>query len=54
MDQKLSLTEISAEIRNKLQTVKTALEFLMAGKDVSNVYIQRALKDLERVEELIL
>ena len=45
--------EFSAEIRNKLQTATTALEFLKAGKEVSKDLIDKALKDLEKIEEMI-
>lgn len=45
--------ELSAEIRNKLQTAITALELLKAGKEVPKDFIDKAFKDLEKIEELI-
>jgi hypothetical protein len=45
--------ELEANIRNKLQTSKTALDLLKAGKEVPNDFIDKALKDLEKVEEII-
>ncbi len=49
----LLFIELSADIRNKLQTAKTALELLKAGKEIPNKYIDKALKDLEKVEEIV-
>jgi hypothetical protein len=48
-----SLTEISAEIRNKLQAAMTALESLKAGKKVSDQLVETALKDLSKVIKAI-
>lgn len=48
-----SFIELSAEIRNKLQAAKTALELVRAGKQVPKDFIDKALKDLVKVEELI-
>ena len=45
----LLLSEVSAEIRNKLQPAKTILEFLKAGKKLPMEFIEIALKDLEEV-----
>ena len=45
--------ELSAEIRNKLQAGKSALEALRDGKKVPKELIQVALKDMDRVIKLI-
>ena len=45
--------ELEAYIRNKLQAAKTALDLLKAGKEVPNDFIDKALKDLKKVEEMI-
>jgi len=45
--------ELSADIRNKLQTATTALELLKADKKVSKDFIDRVIKDLEKVEDMI-
>lgn len=41
--------ELSAEIRNKLQASKTALEMIQAGKELPKGFIDKALKDLEEL-----
>jgi hypothetical protein len=51
--QNVSLAEVFAAIRNKLQTSKTTLELLKAGKEIPKKYIDKAFKDLEKVEETI-
>lgn len=45
--------EIKADIRNKLQAPKTALELLFEGKDVSKKFIGKALGDLEKVVKIL-
>jgi len=45
--------ELSAEIRNKLQTAMTALESLKAGNKVSDKLIETALQDLDKVVKTI-
>ncbi len=49
----LSLTEVSAAIRNKIQTAVIILEFLKEGKQVSKEYINKALDDLKLVERIV-
>ncbi len=49
----LSLTEVSTDIRNKLQTAMTVLESLKAGKKVPDRLIEAAIKDLYKVVRLI-
>ncbi len=45
--------ELIADIRNKLQAPKTALELLSQGKDVPKEFIERALKDLDEAVGLL-
>lgn len=45
--------EKKAEIRNKLQSPKTALELLSQGKDVPREFIKKALKDLDEVVKML-
>ena len=49
----LSLTEISAEIGNKLQIAKTVLELLNTGKQPSKQLIEMALQNIEKAVEAI-
>lgn len=49
----VSLGEVSAEIRNKIQAAKTALELLKVGRKVSGVLIDAALNDLEKILKII-
>ena len=42
-----------ADIRNKLQAPKTALELLSQGKDVPEEFIEMALKDLDKMVEIL-
>ncbi len=49
----LSNGEVAAEIRNKLQAAKTALELIKAGKKVPTKLIDIAIKDLEKVLDII-
>ena len=51
--QSLTLTDVSADIRNRLQTAMTALESLKAGKKVPDELIKAALKDLDKVVKRI-
>ncbi len=44
-----SATELSAEIRNKLQAGKIALELLRAGKKLPPKLIDIAIKDLDKI-----
>jgi len=46
-------TALSAQIRSKLQTATAALELIKAGKKVPKDFIEIALKDLEKVKEII-
>ena len=46
-------TELLAEIRNKLQGSKTALEMILSGKNISRDFAEIALKDLDRAVELL-
>ena len=39
-------TERAADIRNKLQAIKTVFEMLMAGKKVPKRMVQVALRDV--------
>lgn len=45
--------EISADIRNKLQTAKTALELLKSNKEVPKEYVEKAIEDLEKIVKAI-
>ena len=46
--------ELSAEIRNKIQATTTVLKLLKADKEVPKDLINKALKDLEKVQEMFL
>ena len=50
---KLSLTELSAEISNKINPAQIILAALKADKKITKRQIVIALKDLGKVEELI-
>ena len=39
--------ELIAQIRNKLQAPKTALEMFLKGKDVPKNFTEKALEDLD-------
>jgi len=45
--------ELNAEIRNKLQPVKTALELTKEGKKLPKEFLDTALKSLREAEEMI-
>ena len=45
--------ELFADVRNKLQAAKTALELLKTSKKVSQNLIDIAIKDLAKVEDMI-
>ncbi len=47
------MKEITAEIRNKLQRAKTALEKLSKGEPVSKRMAKSALADLERIVKIL-
>jgi hypothetical protein len=51
-EKELLIGEIFAEIRNKFQRAKTVLELIKAGKRVPSEFINKALKDLEKIEEI--
>ena len=51
--QEITLNELSAEIRNKLQTATTVLELIKANKEVPKELIDKALKDLKKVEDIV-
>ncbi len=52
-EQNFSLTEVSAEVYNKLQAAKTVLELLKTDKRVSKEFIDLAIKDLEKIVNII-
>jgi len=45
--------ELIAEIRNKLQPAKTALDLFSKGKDVPSEFIEKAKKDLDEAVGLL-
>ena len=45
--------ETNADIRNKLQAAVTVLELIKNGKIVPSERVEAALKDLEKILELI-
>ncbi len=47
------MKEITAEIRNKLQRAKTALEKVSKGEPVSKHMAEAALADLEKVVRIL-
>ena len=47
------MKEITAEIRNKLQRAKTALEKVSKGEPVSKRMADSALSDLEKVVRIL-
>jgi len=47
------MKEVTAEIRNKLQRAKTALEKLSKGEPVSKRMAAAALTDLEKVVRIL-
>lgn len=49
----ISLNEVSADIRNKLQTARTALELLKQNKTVPQEYLNKAIEDLEKIVKII-
>jgi hypothetical protein len=44
--------ELIADICNKLQSPKTALELISEGKNVSKEFIRAAKRDLDEAEDL--
>ncbi len=44
--------ELYAEICNKLQTSRTAFELIKTGKNLSEDYVDRAIEDLIKLEQL--
>lgn len=50
---KINSKEVSAEIRNKLQAGKSALEALRDGKKVSSKLIEIAIRDIEKIQKLL-
>ena len=46
-------SEIVADIRNKLQTTITVLEYMESGKSIPSNFINMALSDIEDVKELL-
>lgn len=47
------MKEVTAEIRNKLQRAKTALEKLSKGEAISKKMANTALDDLERAVKIL-
>ena len=47
------LQETIADIKNKLQTMKTALEVIVQGKNVPKEFAEMALKDHETAVKLL-
>ena len=45
--------KLDDEIRNKIQSSKTIVELINSGKRASVELVKIALKDLERLEELL-
>jgi len=45
--------ELKAEIRNKIQSLRTTTEQLEKGKEVPSDIVQTNLKDLDRLEGLV-
>jgi len=45
--------ELNAEIRNKLQPVKTALELTKEGKKLPEEFLDTALKNLKEAKEIL-
>jgi len=52
MKEKINI-ELSAEIRNKLQSAHTVLELLKKNKEVSKDLVNRAIKDLEEITKIV-
>jgi len=46
--------ELIADIRNKLQTTSTLLERVSQGVSVPDNFVEMALKDMDKVKELLL
>jgi len=47
------MKELKAEIRNKLQSLRTTIEQLEQGKEVPSDMVQTNLRDLDSLEGLI-
>jgi len=45
--------KVSADIRNKLTPIKTALELLAQNKPIPKDFAQTAIKSLEELEEML-
>ena len=45
--------ELKAEIRNKLQSLKTTIEALEKGKDVPRTMVEAGMRDLKSLEGLV-
>jgi len=45
--------ELNAGIRNKLQSIKTALDLFSQAKNMPKEFIEKALRDLDEVEGLL-
>ena len=45
--------ELNAGIRNKLQSIKTALDLFSQAKNMPKEFIEKALSDLDEVEGLL-
>lgn len=52
MNEKM-LNETIAEIRNKLQAPKTALDLISSGKDISKNFLETAKRELDKAVELL-